>query len=907
VFWRAVPIDPAVLGEHARTVLPQIEQAVVTGPASSDEFERALYLARKRMERHSERGFSVPSASSKTVVYKGLFTAGNVADFYWDLRDPDFETAFAIFHQRYSTNTFPSWENAQPFRSVAHNGEINTIQSNRSWMRARERAATPGVWGERLADLFPFLQPGLSDSASLDNAYELLMRSGRSITHVKEMLIPSAWENVHDMDADLRAFYEYHAFLTEPWDGPAAIAVTDGESLLAGMDRNGLRPARWSITPEVVIVASEAGVCPEEEINALETGQLGPGDLMLFDGRTGVVQHSGEIKASLAAQMPYSSWVNSETLHIRAAFDPLNDDRFDADALGRVFGYTAEERRLILAPMASDTTPIGSMGDDTGLAVLAERPRRLTRFLHQLFAQVTNPPVDPIREHMVMSQGIQLGRRGPLLEDAPSHAHLIELASPILSAAELESIVRSGDMRFSTHWIAATWPATDGPGGMKERLDEICAEAEQAVTLGASILVLSDREVDAQTCPVPMVLTIGAVHHHLIDAGVRGDVSLVAVSAEPRDAHDVAALIGFGASAVNPYLAIDKVIALARDGEVPYDPVTAQENYRASLEAGLLKIMSKMGICTLSAYRGSELFEVIGLSEKVCERAFRNAPRRLRGIGHEEIARRVLVQHARYTSGDEDPGGFYKHTRHGEHHITAPKAVLDLQKSIRSDSPGMWDDYLKTVNDRPPGLVRDLLTFVSTDAIPVDEVEPASEIVRRFTTAAMSVGALSPEAHEALAEAMHRLGGLSNSGEGGEDPARFGTPRNSAIKQVASGRFGVTPAYLNSAEELQIKMAQGSKPGEGGQLPGHKVSAEIARIRYTEPGVTLISPPPHHDIYSIEDLAQLIYDLKAFKPSARVAVKLVSEPGVGTVAVGVAKADADVITVSDCERDETSW
>ena len=901
VLWRSVPIDPSVLGEHAAAVLPQIEQAVVIGPSSGDEFERALYLARKRMERDAEQGFSVPSASSKTVVYKGLFTATNVADFYWDLRDPNFETSFAIFHQRYSTNTFPSWENAQPFRTLAHNGEINTIQSNRSWMRARERAATPGVWGDRLADLSPFLQPGLSDSASLDNAYELLMRSGRSIAHVKEILIPSAWENVPDMDAELKAFYEYHAFLTEPWDGPAAIVATDGISLLAGMDRNGLRPARWSITPDVVIVASEAGVCPEEETNALETGQLGPGDLLLFDGLTGTVRHSDEVKAALASQMPYGAWVNSETLYIRAAFDSLNDHRFDADALGRVFGYTAEERRLILAPMADDTTPTGSMGDDTGLAVLAERPRRLTRFLHQLFAQVTNPPVDPIRERMVMSQSIQLGRRGPLLEDAPSHAHLIELASPILSDAELESIVRSGDMRFFAHWIAATWPATEGPGGMEARLEAICDEAEQAVRLGSRILVLSDREVDAQWSPIPMILAIGAVHHHLIDAGVRGDVSLVAVSAEPRDAHDVAALVGFGASAVNPYLAIDQVISLARSGEVAHDPVAAQENYRASLESGLLKIMSKMGICTMSAYRGSELFEVIGLSEDVCRTAFRNAPRRLRGIGFEEIARRVLVQHARYSSGGEDPGGFYKHTRRGEHHVTGPKVVLDLQKSVRPNSVGVWADFLATVDDRPPAFVRDLLTFVTTDEIPLDEVEPVEDIVRRFTTAAMSIGALSVEAHETLAEAMHRLGGLSNSGEGGEDPTRFGTPKNSAIKQIASGRFGVTPAYLDAAEELQIKMAQGSKPGEGGQLPGHKVSEEIARLRHTEPGVTLISPPPHHDIYSIEDLAQLIYDLKAFKPSVRVGVKLVSEPGVGTVAVGVAKADADVITVSGSE------
>ena len=901
ILWRSVPIDPTVLGEHAREVLPLIEQAVVTSEKTGDEFERSLFLARKRMERGDARGFSIPSASSRTVVYKGLFTASRIAEFYWDLRDPDFETAFAIFHQRFSTNTFPSWDNAQPFRALAHNGEINTIQSNRSWMEAREKGATPGVWGDRLADVFPFLQPELSDSASLDNAFELLLQSGRSLPHVKEMLIPAAWENVADLSPELTAFYEYHAFLTEPWDGPAAIAVTDGISLLAGMDRNGLRPARWTLTPDVVIVASEVGVCPEEEAHALETGQLGPGELLFFDGETGEVGRSNQVKERLAKALPYSDWVNTETLHIQAPFDPLNDDRFDAGALTRIFGYTAEERRLILAPLAQGTTPTGSMGDDTGLAVLAERPRRLTRYFHQMFAQVTNPPMDPIREKLVMSLRIQLGRRGSLLEDSPSRAHLIELASPILSDAELDSIVRTGDRRFFSHWIAATWAASGGPDGMKQRLDEICAEASDAVRLGASILVLSDRETSAVEAPIPILLAVGAVHHHLIDEGVRGDVSLVVVSGEPRDAHDIAALIGFGASAVNPYLAIDQVIDLARSGMIDVDPVTAQENYRSGLETGLLKIMSKMGICTLSAYRGSELFEVMGLSEGVCQRAFRNAPRRLRGVGFGHLASQALQSHATYRSGEPIPGGFYKHRRGEDFHITGPKIVLDLQKSVRSGEDEAWGKYLDTIGDRPPALVRDLLTFVDVEPAPIDEVEPVERIMRRFVTAAMSLGALSKEAHETLAEAMNTIGGLSNSGEGGEDPERYGTPRNSGIKQVASARFGVTPAYLSSAEELQIKMAQGSKPGEGGQLPGHKVSTEIARLRHTEPGVTLISPPPHHDIYSIEDLAQLIYDLKSFKPTARVSVKLVSEPGVGTIAVGVAKADADVITVSGSE------
>ncbi len=901
MYWRSVPIDPSVLGEHAREVLPLIEQAIVTAELEEAEFEKALYLARKRMERNSNPGFSIPSASGRTVVYKGLFTAGHIADFYWDLRDPDFETAFAVFHQRFSTNTFPSWENAQPFRVLAHNGEINTIQSNRSWMTAREKGSTPGVWGDRLADVFPFLQPGLSDSASLDNAFELLIRSGRSLAHVKEMLIPAAWENVADIDPKLAAFYEYHGYLTEPWDGPAAIAASDGHSLLAGMDRNGLRPARWTVTPDVIIVASEAGVCPEEEANAIDTGQLGPGELIVFDGSTGEIGYSGDVKDALAARLPYGDWVDTEAVHIHAPFDSLNDDRFDAGALTRVFGYTTEERRLILAPMAEGTTPIGSMGDDTGLAVLAPHPRRLTRYFHQMFAQVTNPPMDPIRERLVMSLRIQLGRRGPILEDSPSQAHLIELASPIVSDAELEAIVRSGDPRFFSHWIGVTWPVSSGTGGMQARLDEICSEAAHAVRLGATVLVLSDRETSGGDAPIPMLLAVGAVHHHLIDEGVRGQVSLVVVTAEARDSHDMACLIGFGASAVNPYLAIDQVIDLARSEMIEVDPVTAQENYRAALEAGLLKIMSKMGICTLSAYRGSELFEVIGLSEAVCARAFRNAPRRLRGIGMTDIAAAALERHSSHSTGTPEAGGFYKHRRGEDVHVTSPRVVLDLQKSVRSGETAGWGQYLETINDRPAALVRDLLSFVSQEPIPLASVEPVEKIMRRFTTAAMSLGALSTEAHSALAEAMNHIGGLSNSGEGGEDQRRYGGARNSAIKQVASGRFGVTPGYLHSAEEIQIKMAQGSKPGEGGQLPGHKVTPEIARLRHTEPGVTLISPPPHHDIYSIEDLAQLIFDLKAFKPTVRVSVKLVSEPGVGTIAVGVAKADADVITVSGSE------
>ncbi len=901
--WRRVPIDPGVLSRRAVESLPVIEQALVRpdDDLDSDGIERALYLARKRAERHTGEfeHFSISSSSARTVVYKGLFTAAHIADFFWDLGDPDFETTFAIFHQRYSTNTFPSWEIAQPFRAIAHNGEINTVRSNRVWMQAREKQGASTLWGERLADLSPWLQADQSDSGSLDNVFELLLRSGRSVSHVKEMLIPAAWENVADLDPELRSFYEYHAFFGEPWDGPAAVAATDGISLMAGLDRNGLRPARYTITPTVLLVSSEAGVCPEEEARATRTGQLGPGETLVFDGATGEIHFSDLVKAELASSAPYSEWISTETLYVQDPFDRVGPDGWDPERLCRVFGYTPEERRLILAEMAEGKTPTGSMGSDTALAALAEEPRRLTQYFQQAFAQVTNPPMDSIREHLVMSLRTYMGRRGSMLEETPQIAHLVQLASPILSHAELMTIVDSP--RFEAHWVAAVWRAELGPGGLEERLRQVCEEAAEAVTNGSQIVVLSDWEVDEFLAPIPMMLAVGAVHHHLIDKGIRMRASIVAVTGEARDSHDLACLIGLGASAVNPYLAIEQVRHMAETDEINVEPVVAQENYRSALQTGLLKIMSKMGICTVSAYRGSELFEAIGLDDDVMSLAFRNTPARVKGRSLADVASRVLELHARYAEGEEFVGGFYKQRRGGSFHITSPAVVLAVQKAVRSGDYEDWRAYLDKVEDRPPAQIRDLLSFVERRPVALDEVEPVERIMRRFVTAAMSHGAVSKETHEALAEAMNQVGALSNSGEGGEDAERFGTSRNSAIKQVASGRFGVTPGYLASAEELQIKMAQGSKPGEGGQIPGFKVTEEIARLRHTEPGVSLISPPPHHDIYSIEDLAQLIYDLKAFKSTARVSVKLVSEPGVGTVAVGVAKARADAILISGAD------
>lgn len=905
LMWRPVPVDPKVLGTRANATRPRIEQLIVEAPDGVDdaeEFERLLYLARRRIERVAEDreldALSVSSASGRTVVYKGLYTAATISDFYWDLRDPTFETAFTIFHQRYSTNTAPAWRMAQPFRTLAHNGEINTVKSNRAWMAAREVNPTSPVFGERSRDLVPFLQGNQSDSGSLDNIFELLIRGGRSIEHAKEMLMPAAWENVAEMDPELRSFYEYHAFLTESWDGPAAIVGTDGVSIVAGLDRNGLRPARWILSEDHVLVASEAGVCPSVEAVAVETGQLGPGEALLFDGHNGAITFSEEINERLSKQQPYGEWITKDTLYVEDPFNSNPRPNVDATKLARVYGYTPEERRMILQEMAEGRSPIGSMGTDTPLAALSATPRRLTHYFHQLFAQVTNPPMDPIREKMVMSLRTYLGSNGSLLEENEQQADKVEISSPILSTAELRKITSIDDDRFRSRFLSTCWEAATGPGGMITRLELLADQAVEAVRDGISILVLTDDEVDEHNAPIPILLATSTVHHRLIAEGLRIKCSMLVISGEPRDAHDLACLIGFGASAVNPYLAIEEVRKLAESDAVAVDPVVAQENYRSAARNGLLKIMSKMGICTVKAYRGGELFEIIGIDEEIQQSAFKYAELRLGGVGLDHIAKQTLEQHATYAEGVESVGGFYKYRRGGAEHVTSPAVVLRLQKAVRSGDMTDWHRYLEAIRDRAPVQLRDLLEFTDQPSIPIEEVEPAGAIMRRFVGAAMSMGALSKEAHEALAEAMNHIGGLSNSGEGGESPDRYNTSRNSRIKQISSGRFGVTPAYLASAEEFQIKMAQGSKPGEGGQLPGHKVTEEIAELRHTVPGTTLISPPPHHDIYSIEDLAQLIFDLKAFKPSARVGVKLVSEPGVGTVAVGVAKAQADTITVS---------
>ncbi len=903
--WRSVPVDFSVLSKTARRSVPRIQQAIVVAPDSvrdTDEFEKLLFLSRKQIERSEDAAtFSIVSCSARTVVYKGLITADSIERFYWDLIDPLYETDFVIFHQRYSTNTDPAWELAQPFRLLAHNGEINTVQGNRAWMIARSNDIGRGVWGDRSPELAPLVTPGIaSDSFSLDEATEVLVRSGRDLAHVKEMLIPEAWENVADLDPELGAFHEYHAFLSEPWDGPAAIAASDGQTLIAGLDRNGLRPARWTITPDTILVASEAGIAPEVEVRAIETGQLGPGEMIEVDLVTGDHLMPAQVKARLASKAPYADWITKQTNYVNDPFDDLQDDRFDAAALARVFGYTPEERRLLLHPMAEGIEPVLSMGHDTGLAALSDLPQRLSRYFHQAFAQVTNPPMDPIREKLVMSLRTYVGRHGSLLEETPQQAHMMELFSPVLTDAEVEALRNSEDPAFKSAWLEILFDPDSGADGMVEAINDLCERAESEVRSGTTIVILSDRETDERRAPIPVTLAVGAVHHHLIATGLRMHASIIAVTGETRDSHDMACLIGFGAAAVNPYLAIEEVRALAESGAVPQGIIEAQENYRSSLEKGFLKIMSKMGICTVKSYRSSELFEAIGLDQEVCDLAFRFVHRRIGGVGFDRIAADAVRRHARFSGDGEEIQGFYKHRGGGVPHIASPLMVLALQKAVRAPGREAWSRYLElTEGSRPAMELRDLLQLNPVaEPVGVDSVESVEQIMARFVTAAMSLGALSPEAHEALAVAMNRIGGLSNSGEGGEDPGRYGTERNSAIKQVASGRFGVTPGYLASAEEFQIKMAQGSKPGEGGQLPGHKVTEEIARLRHTKPGVTLISPPPHHHIYSIEDLAQLIYDLKTFKPSARVSVKLVSGSGVGTIAVGVAKALADAITIS---------
>ena len=920
--WRPVPVALTALGAQAARTRPEIQQALLGRPErlGADDFERTLYLARRLIERRLDdegvEGAYLASCSHRTVVYKGMFVAPQLARFYPDLRDPRYETALALFHQRYSTNTFPSWPLAQPFRFLAHNGEINTLPGNVNWMRARERQARSAVWRERMGDLLPVIQPGGSDSAMLDNALELLVRSGRGLLHAIMMLVPEAWEDHAEMPDEVRAFYDFHAGLAEPWDGPAALALSDGRYAAAVLDRNGLRPARYVVTDDgLVIVASEAGIVDVDPARVVEKGRLGPGKMLAVDTVAGRILTDDTIKGEAAAGRPYGRWLGQERVRPaageRGAGGETAETATAPDDLARrmvLFGYTREEVQRILLPMLADAKdPVGSMGDDTPLAVLGARPRLVAHYLKQRFAQVTNPPIDPLRERLVMSLRTLLGARPSLLAEGPEHARLVELHSPVLRPSDLAALAALGD-RFRVRTLDALFQAAEGAEGLERALVRLCDEAVYQVEEGACLLVVSDRRADAARAPIPPVLAVGAVHQALIRRGMRMSTSLIAETDEARDVHHLALLIGYGASAVCPRLAYDVVAGEGRRHGLA--PDEALRRYRGALEAGLLKVMSKMGISTISSYHGAGIFEAVGLEHALVEFSLTGTPSRIGGIGLAEVAEDTLARHrTAWRTGEapalEDPGAF-RFRKGGDYHAFHPNVLRTLH---RLSLEGGSEDYLAyawEVMHRPPTALRDLLEFRGHTPIDLDEVEPASSIVRRFIVSSMSHGSLSREAHETLAVAMNRIGARSASGEGGEDPARYaprpnGDSANSAIKQIASGRFGVTAAYLASAQELEIKMAQGSKPGEGGQIPGTKVSGEIARIRRSQPGITLISPPPHHDIYSIEDLAQLIYDLKQGNPSARVSVKLVSEAGVGTIAAGVAKAYADTVHIAGAD------
>jgi glutamate synthase domain-containing protein 2/glutamate synthase domain-containing protein 1/glutamate synthase domain-containing protein 3 len=922
--WRPVPVDVTALGDKARETMPRISHLMVSRGEGipRERFGQALYLARRQMEaqvaRAGVQGFYTPSFSNRSMVYKGLLVAPQLDHLYHDLKDPDFETALAVFHQRYSTNTLPNWRNAQPFRFLAHNGEINTLQGNVNWIRAKEPELTSSLWGDDIRALLPIVQDGGSDSANLDNVLEVLVASGRDVLHAMTMLIPEAWENMPNLDPQWKAFYEYHASITEPWDGPAAIAFTDGVIAAATLDRNGLRPARYKVTDDgIVLMASEVGVVEADESRVVEKGRLGPGQMIAVDTQNRRLLKNKDIKDMLSSRKPYAQWLADNMVRLEDVVKRLNGTPIPLEkpdlATQRAFGYTSEEMDLVLGPMAKKAIePVGSMGDDTPLAVLATKPRLLYTYFKQRFAQVTNPPIDYLREQIVMSLNTYLGRRHSLLEESPEHARLIALSSVVLDNQEMSALKGIGHPDLRVEVIPCLFPASEGPSALKKALDEVCSRAIQAVDEGATILILSDRGVDAGHAPIPMLLAVGGVHHQLIRQGKRMKASIVAETGEAREMHQMACLIGFGASAINPYLGLQTIVKLIEEDKMPEVGVEkALANYVKTIEKQILKITSKMGISAISGYHGAQIFEALGIGQEVIAYCFHGTPSPIGGVGFEDIGRETLARHNRAfaTQHDElDDYGYYRFRKDGEPHSFNPAMVRLIHKAIETGSADDYQRYLDEIKGLAPVYLRDLLDIAPYGPpVPLDEVEPAANIVCRFTTGSMSLGALSPEAHETLAKGMNYLNGKSNTGEGGEDPARYrtvdekGYSANSRGKQVASGRFGVTPEYLAMADELEIKMAQGSKPGEGGQLPGHKVVDYIARLRHTQPGVTLISPPPHHDIYSIEDLAQLIYDLKIANPRARVAVKLVAEAGVGTIAAGVAKGYADVVQVSGME------
>ncbi|MFA5144433.1 MAG: glutamate synthase large subunit [Candidatus Omnitrophota bacterium] len=917
--WRSVPVDNADIGKAAQETEPVIEQVFIGSKLAGLDLERKLYLIRKRVENiirssklKQKSFFYITNISSHTLSYKGLLMPQQVERFFPDLLDKDMKSCLALIHSRYSTNTFPTWDLSQPFRFLAHNGEINTLRGNINWMAAREGLLRNKAFGD-LKKIFPVIVPGGSDSATIDNVFELLYLSGRSLPQAMMMLIPGAWEENHLLDEKIRSFYRFNTCSMEPWDGPAAMAFTDGVKIGALLDRNGLRPARYLVTKDnLVIMASEAGVLDVSPDNIAYSGRLEPGKMFFIDTQAGRIIDDTQVKKEVSQGKPYTSWLKENILELdKLPKIKVKEYKTDTIKLLNNFGYSREDLKFILKPMAQDAQePVGSMGNDTPQAVLSSRPQLLFSYFKQLFAQVTNPAIDPIREELVMSLHTYLGPEKNILDETAAHCHKLFVRNPILTNEELEIIRKIKKAGFKTKTISLLFEA-DKKYSLRKAIERIRKEAVGALKDKYTFIILSDKGIDKGHAAIPSLLATAAVHHYLVRKAKRTQISLIIESAEPREVHHFALLFGYGADCVNPYLGYKAVERLADDKELTIDKESAVKHYIKAINKGILKILSKMGISTLQSYRGAQIFEALGLDNDVIEEYFTGTVSRLGGAGLEVIAKETLMRHKAAFSGiTQNPqllssGGLYQWKRDGEFHLWNPESIAALQDAARNNDAKRYIEFSRLINDqsRQPTTIRSILKFKNPTPVPIEEVEPAEEIIRRFATGAMSFGSISRATHETIAIAMNRLGGRSNTGEGGEDPSRFnplpnGESKRSAIKQVASGRFGVTTNYLVNADEIQIKIAQGAKPGEGGQLPGHKVSVTIAKTRYTTPGVTLISPPPHHDIYSIEDLAQLIFDLKNTNPSARISVKLVSEIGVGTIAAGVAKGHADMILIS---------
>ncbi len=903
--WRDVPVDPAQIGQAARATCPKIRQLFIDGTQFKDPkvFERKLFVMRRLVEKRFGNVY-IPSCSSRSIVYKGLLLATQMEAFFPDLSDPDFESPLALVHQRYSTNTFPTWKLAHPFRYLAHNGEINTLRGNLNQLRSRESFLKSELLGGDVAKLLPLIDAGQSDSACLDNMFELLVASGRSLPHAMLMLMPQAWGKNYHLGRDVRGFFEYHSSLMEPWDGPAAVAFSDGVNAGAILDRNGLRPARYSLTTDnLFVLASETGVLDLEPSEIVRKGRLKPGEMIFCDLENHRLVFDAELKNDAARRKPYRRWADESKISVHGLFDSVNPSDVSArlPARQQMFGWTREDVELLVQPMAeSGHEPIGSMGNDAALAVLSEKPQLLYHYFKQLFAQVTNPPIDPIREELVMSLTTYIGNQGNILSDDPPRSKLIRLPRPVLTDEDLRRLESLSGDYFTAHTLPIFW--TDS---LEKSLDKLEKDAVDLVRAGNNILILSDRNLPEGSFPIPALLASVAVNRALREAGLRPPVGVIVQSGEVREIMHYALLLGYGATAVHPYLALETVSMLCASGKIRSDAARAAENYIHAVDKGLLKVMSKMGISTLRSYRAAQIFEAVGIDRSVIDRYFSGTASRIGGITLEDIEKEIRLRCEAPAGPLLPSGGQYRYRKDGENHLWSPESLSLFRQAVQGNDPEKYRAYAAYINEQSKHLctLRGLFEFAETQSIPLDEVESVESILKRFVSGAMSLGSLSPEAHEAIAIAMNRIGAMSNCGEGGEDPAREtpapdGSDRRSAIRQVASGRFGVTIDYLANAREIQIKMAQGAKPGEGGQLPGHKVDEAIAHVRHSTPHVTLISPPPHHDIYSIEDLAQLIYDLRNANPEARISVKLVSEVGVGTIAAGVAKAHSDVILIS---------